>query len=84
MNYGRMAPVEALRAALEPTETRRGNISGTWMVQMLVVAIANWGYGGDELFESLTEFEKRLVAEMTAIIIAAMQESAQEVADAQV
>jgi hypothetical protein len=73
-----LTPVEALRAALEPIELRRGTLSGNWMAQMLLVIVAHWEHG-PQVYADMTPFERRFVDNMAALITVKNQEAAQEV-----
>jgi hypothetical protein len=69
-------PIESLRLALEPTEASNGYLDTNTLANMLVVICANWEYGGDEFFESMTEFEKRIVVDVAGQMIAEQQDAA--------
>ena len=71
-----LRPIEALRAALEPTEVRHGFLDTNLLANMLVVICANWAYGGDDFFVSMTEIEQRLVIDVAGQMIAEQQDAA--------
>jgi len=77
VGYQTTSPIEALRISLAPTEERHGYLNTNLLANMLLVICANWGYGGDELFESMTEFEQRIAMDMAGMIHEAMQASAE-------
>ena len=64
----RPSPVEALRETLNPTEAERGVLPPGWTAQMLLVIAACWRFGGPGLFEGMTTFEKKMVADMAAAV----------------
>lgn len=61
-------PLAALRATLNPTEAERGVLPPGWTAQMLLVIAASWGYGGPQLLEQMTAFEKKMCADMAAVV----------------
>jgi hypothetical protein len=69
--------IDALRITLAPTEERHGFLSTSLLANMLLVICANWEYGQDTLFESMTEFEQRLVVDVAGMITSEMQASAE-------
>jgi len=71
-----LRPIEALRAALEPTEQAHGYLDTNLLANMLVVICANWVYGGDDFFVSMTEIEQRLVIDVAGQMIAEQQDAA--------
>lgn len=66
--FGAHTPLEALRATLNPTEAERGVLPPGWTAQMLLVVAASWFYGGPQLLEQMTEFEKKMCADMAAVV----------------
>lgn len=73
-----MYPIEALRATLAPTEASNGYLSVDLLANMLLLICANWEHGDEgDLFETMTEFEQRLVATFAGLITDEMQASAE-------
>lgn len=58
----------ALRATLNPTEDERGVLPPGWTAQMLLVIVACWVHGGPELLNDMTTLEKKMCADMAAVI----------------
>jgi hypothetical protein len=73
------SPLESLRETLQPTEAEFGALPAQWTAQMLLVIAACWGHGGDELFEEMTVFEKKMVADMASLVNVKAQEGAVDV-----
>lgn len=61
--------VDALRRTLNPTEAERGVLPPGWTAQMLLVIAACWEFGGEPLLKQMTVFEKKMVADMAAVIV---------------
>jgi hypothetical protein len=68
-------PIGSLKKAFDVAEQTFGFISVEWLGQMLLVLIQHWVYGED-LWESLSVWERRMVEQATALKIAEMQELA--------
>ena len=68
--------VETLREALISTEDELGVLPPRWMAHMLLVMMGSWAYWEPEVFEALTFFEKRMIADEAAIVNEELQESA--------
>lgn len=68
-------PATALRYSLEQTEKIHGRVSAHFLGQMLVVIATHWEHG-EEMAESLTPIELRLVQDMLALKFAELQEQA--------
>lgn len=66
------SPATALRRALDHAERTHGRISVHFLGQMLVVIASHWEYG-EEMAESLTPIELRLVQDTLAIKYAELQ-----------
>jgi hypothetical protein len=66
---------DAASKAFEETEQTLGFISVEWLGQMLLVLIQHWFYG-DQLWESLSVWERRMVEQATALKIAELQDQA--------
>lgn len=81
-SYLEEEPLDALRATLAGVETRRGHLSVNWLSQMLAVICSNWAYSGDQLFEDMTSFEKRLVIEAVGEMLGELQQSAEDLPSA--
>jgi hypothetical protein len=67
-----------LSKAFEVTEQSLGFLSVEWASQMLLVIVQHWDRG-EEVWESLTVFEKRMVEQATAIKLAELQAEAEGV-----
>ena len=65
-------PRSALVAAFEDVELERGFLSVEWLAQMLLVIVQHW-FSGDELWASLTVWERRLVEQTAAMKLAELQ-----------
>jgi hypothetical protein len=65
---GNVAPIEALRDTLEPTQEAKGSIPPGWLGQLLLVICSNWAYGGDDLFDSMNPLEQRFVGDAAFVI----------------
>lgn len=61
-------PLGALQRTLNPTEAERGVLPPGWTAQMLLVIAACWYHGGPQLLEQMTTFEKKMCADMAAVI----------------
>lgn len=70
-------PRDGLVGAFGVAERTFGYISVEWLGQMLLVIVQHW-FHGDELWESLSVWERRLVEQATALKLAELQEQAQE------
>jgi hypothetical protein len=71
---------DAVSKAFEETEEIFGFISVEWLGQMLLVIIQHW-ISGEELWESLSVWERRMVEQATALKIAELQDQAAQRAD---
>lgn len=72
------SPHQVLSKAFEVTEQSLGFLSVEWASQMLLVIVQHWDRG-EEVWESLTVFEKRMVEQATAIKLAELQAEAEGV-----
>lgn len=70
-------PRGAALKAFQETEEELGFISVEWLGQMLLLITLNWIHG-DELLESLSPWERRVVDQAEAVQIAALQQMAAE------
>lgn len=70
-------PRGSLLRAFGVAEQALGYISVEWLGQMLLVIVQHWVYG-QEIWESLSAWERRLVEQATALKLAELQEQAQE------
>lgn len=70
----------ALASAFEATEHKLGFISVEWLGQMLLLIVQHWVYG-DELWESLSVWERRMVEQATVLKLAELQQFAADGAD---
>lgn len=66
---------QATGKSFDETEQEFGYLSVEWLSQMLLVLIQHW-FHGDELWESLSVWERRMVEQATALKIAELQEQA--------
>ncbi len=74
---GELTPYTALSKAFEVAEQTFGYLSVEWLGQMLLVIGQHW-FHGDDLWESLSVWERRMVDQATALKIAEMQKIAAE------
>jgi hypothetical protein len=70
-------PRGSLVRAFEVAEQTLGFISVEWLGQMLLVVIQHWVWG-EEIWESLSPWERRLVEQATALKLVDLQEGAVE------
>lgn len=70
-----MTPREALSKSFVVAEQTLGFLSVEWISQMLLLIIEHW-IDGDELWESLSVWERRMVEQATALKLAELQISA--------
>lgn len=77
--YGnrKYSPREALSKGFEFAEQTLGFLSVEWLGQMLLVIVQHWFYG-EELWESLTVWERRMVEQATALKLVELQQSADQ------
>lgn len=68
-------PVNAMRWALADTEQQLGFLAMEWIGQMLLLASMHWEFG-DAMVSGMTNLEKRMVEQMTAIKLVELQETA--------
>jgi hypothetical protein len=68
-------PIGSLKRAFEVAEQTLGFISVEWLSQMLLVVVQHWVYG-EEIWESLSVWERRMVEQATALKLTELQESA--------
>ena len=61
--------------AFDETEQDLGFISVEWLGQMLLVLVQHW-FSGDELWESLSGWERRMVEQSAALKIVELQDLA--------
>ena len=73
-------PRDSLVRAFEVAEQTFGYISVEWLSQMLLVLVQHW-FGGEEIWESLSVWERRMVEQATAIKLTELQESAKLAGD---
>lgn len=66
---------EIASKAFQETEQTLGFVSVEWLGQMLLVAVQHW-VDGDDLWESLSVWERRMVEQAAALKIAELQQSA--------
>lgn len=66
--------------AFKDTEEERGFLSVEWLGQMLLVLIQHWVHG-DELWKSLSVWERRMVETAAALKIVDLQERAAELSE---
>lgn len=71
-------PRGSLALAFSETEESLGFVSVEWLSQMLLVLVQHW-FHGDELWESLSVWERRMVEQATVLKIAELQDHAAEV-----
>ena len=64
--------------AFDVTEQTLGFVSVEWLSQMLMLLIQHWVYG-DELWESLSVWERRMVEQATVLKLAELQDDAADV-----
>lgn len=74
------SPATALRHALDHVERTHGRIGVHFLGQMLVVITSHWEYG-EEMAESLTPIELRLVQDTLALKYAELQTQEREFDD---
>ena len=70
-----LTPTVGLRRSFEVAEQTFGYISVEWLGQMLLVLIQHW-FDGDEVWESLSVWERRLVEQAAAVKVVELQQSA--------
>lgn len=71
------SPLECLRMTLASTEAQLDVRNSVWVVgQALAVVSMYWSFGGENLIESLTEIESRLLQDITEAKIAQLQDLA--------
>lgn len=75
-------PTGCLKKTFEVAEQTYGFISTEWLGQMLLVIVQHW-FHGDEIWESLSVWERRLVEQATALKLTELQEKAKLTADEQ-
>jgi hypothetical protein len=71
------SPATALRHALDHADQTHGRVGIHFLGQMLVVVATHWEHG-EEMAESLTPIELRLVQDMLALKCAELQDQAEE------
>lgn len=76
--YGnhKFSPREALSKGFDFAEQTLGFLSVEWLSQMLMVLIQHWVYG-DELWESLSVWERRMVEQATALKLVELESAAE-------
>ena len=74
----RQTPIDGLRHAFDIAEQTFGYVSTDWLGQFLLVIVQHWVYG-DEVWESLSVWERRMVEQSMAIKLAELQDSAKNV-----
>lgn len=65
-------PRDVLLAAFDGVEAERGFLSVEWLSQMLLVLVQHWG-AGEDLWASLSAWERRMVEQSAAIKLAELQ-----------
>ena len=73
-----LAPATALNRALPLIEEGLGRCPAHFMGQMLAVLATHWVYGGDNLMDTLTPIERRLVEDLTLLKVTEQQQSAEQ------
>lgn len=73
-------PRTALVQAFEDVELERGFLSVEWLAQMLLVIVQHW-FNGDQLWASLSPWERRMVEQTAAVKLAELQQVAAASAD---
>lgn len=68
-------PRDALSKAFKVTEQTLGYLSIEWIGQMLLVVIGHW-FHGDQVWESLSLWERRMVEQSAAIKLVELQTEA--------
>jgi len=72
-------PAEGFNNTLEAVEKEFGRVGAHFMGQMLVVLVTHWIYG-EELMETLSPMERRLVKDMLVLKLSELEtEAAEEV-----
>lgn len=80
--WRKFSELEAISKAFELAEQTFGFLSIEWIAQMLLVITEHWERG-EQLYESLSVFEKRLVEQATAMKLADLQSAANMPTEAQ-
>jgi hypothetical protein len=75
LNEYQQTPIGSLKKAFNVAEQTLGFISVEWLSQMLLVVVQHWVYG-EEIWESLSVWERRMVEQATALKLTELQESA--------
>lgn len=69
-------PLNALRATLNATQEEVGVLPPGWLAHLLLIVVAAWIHGGEELLQSMTVFEQKMVADEAALVNMQLEESA--------
>ena len=67
-----ISPRDALSEGFKLAEQSLGFLSVEWLSQMLLVIIQHWSHG-DDVWESLSAWERRMVEQATALKMAELQ-----------
>lgn len=70
-----LSPREALSKGFEFAEQTLGFLSVEWLGQMLLVIVQHW-FHGEQLWESLSVWERRMVEQATALKLVELEEQA--------
>ena len=68
--------LEELRNSLTVMEDALGKLPPRYVGHALIVIMAAWQYGGDELFEAMNPLERHLVGDEIAVVLEALQDQA--------
>lgn len=79
-SWGASGPHVIASKAFDVTEQTLGFVSVEWLSQMMLLLVQHWVYG-DELWESLSVWEQRLVEQAAVLKLAELQDQAGEAAE---
>jgi hypothetical protein len=77
MAEGSLVPTSAIRQTLHQADQELGRVSVNFLGQMLVVIATHWEHG-QEMIESLTPIELRLVQDMLALKFVELEKQAEK------